>query len=72
VTHGENLRVLIFEESACEAASLACLAGESGRPLQTGLASGAGKPGIAPIAAIPDIRVCGTRETSSGFEGETA
>jgi diguanylate cyclase (GGDEF)-like protein len=68
VTHGENLRVLIFEENATEAESLACLLGNSAHPLQMNLVSEAGKLRTALDTDKPDILICGARKASPGLD----
>jgi len=72
VSHGECVRILIFEENANEATSLANLPGESGHPPHTDLACEPGKHEMAPVADNPDILICGAREASPDFEGETS
>ncbi len=67
MSHGENLRILIFEENASEAESLASLLRESGQPLQMDLVNEPGKLETALAAAQPDILICGTRNASPGF-----
>ena len=68
MAHGENLHVLIYEEDANTAESLADLLGESGHPLQVVHVSEAGKLGMALDADAPDILICGVRQSSPAFE----
>jgi len=68
VSHGENLRVLIFGENASEAESLASLLKNSGQPLQSALVNETGRPGMALATAHPDILICGVRDTSPDYE----
>ncbi|MGD8874596.1 MAG: EAL domain-containing protein [Gammaproteobacteria bacterium] len=67
MAHGENLHVLIFEEDADTAESLANLLGETGHPLQLDHISEAGELETAFKAFVPDILVCGARQTSPAF-----
>ncbi len=67
MTHGENLRVLIFEEDASAAQSLASLLGNSGHPLKLDHVSEAGKLEAALAADLPDILICGARQASPAF-----
>jgi len=68
VTHGENLHVLIFEEDANTAESLVNLLGESEQPVQLVHVSEAGKLATALEASVPDILICGARQSSPAFE----
>jgi len=68
VTHGEIIRVLILEENASEAVSLACLLSNSDNLLQMNLVSEASKFETALNDDIPDILIWGARIASPEFE----
>ena len=67
MAHGENLHILIFEEDADTAESLVNLLAETGHPLQLDHVSEAGKLDTFLEAVVPDILVCGARQTSPAF-----
>lgn len=76
MTHGENLRVLIFEENASEAESLANLLRESVHSLQTDFVEEAG--GLALLWQYGMEYIQGNfiqqpdRQPDDDFAGETA
>jgi hypothetical protein len=68
VTHGKNIRVLIFEENASEAVSLACLLSNSDNLLQMNTINKAGKLKTALNEDSPGILTWSARIASPELE----
>jgi len=68
VAHGENLRVLIYEENADAAESLAGLLRDADYPLQLNLVNETAKLETELESASPDIMICGARLSSTATE----
>ena len=67
MTQGENLRVLIFEENACEVESLAMLLSESEHSIEMDFISEAGSLEAVLENDIPDILICDRRKHAPDY-----